>query len=266
MFKKLAKYYHNEIRPLFFIPVFWGKLHEGEYLHVINTCFNLDYNSYDYIPRDLYKNPEWLEGRFVLFEKYCLPSMMSQTDKNFLWLINVHKDTPEEYKQKFREYQNLCPQLRITYATTTIDYSNNLRNFVRNDAPKKEYLVTTRLDSDDALACDYIENIHKHLYKGLGYFIDFNYGYIYDAENKLVHHTKFRRNPFVSRVEKTVELRTVHMAPHDKINQAGFVLTIKDKRHPMWAQVIHGTNMINKVDGDLQQDRTDFDKRFKIKE
>ena len=266
MFKKLAKYYHNEIRPLFFIPFFWGKIHEGEYLHVINTCFNLNYNSYDYIPKDLYKNPEWLEGRFVLFEKYCLPSIMSQTDKNFIWACLVHSETPEKYKQKFKEYQELCPQLKVFYDSGKGYYALKFKDFIKNELPQKKYLINTRLDSDDSFACDYIENIHKHLYKGLEYFIDFIYGYIYDAENKQVYHTKFRRNPFITRVEKMKNLKTVYMIAHDKINQAGYVLQVKDKRHPMWAQVIHGTNMINKVDGDLQQDRTDFDKRFKIKE
>ena len=126
----------------------------------------------------------------------------------------------------------------------------------------KKYLITSRLDSDDSISKDYIETIHKNLHKGFSYFIDFIYGYIYDAINKNVYSTKFRRNPFCTRIEKMKNAKTVYLISHDRINQYGYILQIKNK--PMWSQNIHGKNLLNKIDGDLQKDKSDFIERFNL--
>lgn len=263
MFKKFVKYYKNEIKPLFYFPLFFGKMNNSDYVHIINTFFNLDYTKISpTVPPNQYKNEEWLKNRIYLFEKFCLPSMISQTDKNFIWICHVHEDSPEFIKNKFEEYQKQCPQLKIIFGSSFGKYQKALNNFIRNEAPRKKYLVTTRFDSDDMMASDYIENIHRHLYKGASYFIDFVYGYIYDAQNDVLCHTKFRRNPFCSRVEKMSDPKTIYVIPHTKINQAGYVCQIKAK--PMWAQIIHGSNILNKLDGDVQNDKEDFKARFKI--
>ena len=52
------------------------------------------------------------------------------------------------------------------------------------------------------------------------------------------------------------------MIGHDRINQAGPVYMIKTK--PMWAQIIHGGNILNFVDGPIQKDLSDFKTRFLI--
>ena len=39
----------------------------------------------------------WLKHRYYLFETFCFPSILSQTNKNFKWLVFFDKDTPSEY-------------------------------------------------------------------------------------------------------------------------------------------------------------------------
>ena len=70
-------------------------------MHFIITRFNLriwqqDKNN---IPTH---TSEWLEHRFELFEKYCLPSVENQTNKNFIWLCMFDKETPAPYKERIR--------------------------------------------------------------------------------------------------------------------------------------------------------------------
>jgi len=247
-----------------FIPFFKKKLQNDDFVHVIITHFNLDYSkTFKTVPLGQYKNPEWLKERFYLFENFCLPSMLSQTDKNFIWLCTFHKETPEPFLSKIKEYHEKCPQMEVIFYDEYSKYRQNIVNIIKDKVEQKSYLVTTRLDNDDSFAIDYIENIHKHLYQTKkGYFIDFIYGYIYDTQNKEVHYQKFRRNPFSSRVEKWEFAKTVRMCAHDIINKYGDVHVVNSK--PMWIQNIHGGNVLNQVDGPIQKDLTDFKTRFII--
>lgn len=247
-----------------FIPFFRKKLKQSDFTHVVITHFNLDYATfYPQVPVGQYKNIDWLKKRFELFENYCLKTMIKQTNKNFIWLCFFHKDTPEPFMSKILKYKDLCPQIKIYFGDTFEKYCNSLAEIVKECIEPRKYLVTTRLDGDDCFSVDYIENIQQNIYETKkGYFLDFIYGYIYDEIKDEVHYQKFRRNPFCSRVERWEDLKTVRMIGHDRINQAGPIYMIKTK--PMWAQIIHGGNILNFVDGPIQKDLSDFKTRFLI--
>ena len=56
---------------------------------------------------------EYLQYRFQLFERYCMPSIRNQSCQNFKWLVLFDMSTPEPYKQKaalwHKEYNNFIP-------------------------------------------------------------------------------------------------------------------------------------------------------------
>ena len=62
--------------------------------HFLITRFNL--NLYE---RDKHAAPtrtaRWLEHRFEVFERYCLPSVAAQTATDFRWLCLFDAATPE---------------------------------------------------------------------------------------------------------------------------------------------------------------------------
>ena len=47
------------------------------YKHIILTRFNLQFE----LGNDIHTQPYWLDERFRLFEKYCLPSIVEQTNQ-----------------------------------------------------------------------------------------------------------------------------------------------------------------------------------------
>lgn len=55
----------------------------------------------------------YLQYRFGLFEKYCMPSIMNQTCQNFKWFVLFDAHTPQEFKDKVwnlhANYHNLIP-------------------------------------------------------------------------------------------------------------------------------------------------------------
>src|SRR4051812_793289 len=48
----------------------------------------------EYAPGDLGINNSWLAHRFNLFETFCLPSVLAQTQKDFFWILDVDERTP----------------------------------------------------------------------------------------------------------------------------------------------------------------------------
>src|ERR1700677_1263076 len=46
---------------------------------------------------------EWLENRLVLFKRYCLPSVMAQSNQDFTWLLYFDETTPEAYLRRIRD-------------------------------------------------------------------------------------------------------------------------------------------------------------------
>ena len=77
------------------------------YSHFIITRFNL--NLYAQDKHDLpTRTDRWLEHRFEVFERYCLPSVAAQTSGNFTWLCLFDAATPEPTRQAEISYAVFC--------------------------------------------------------------------------------------------------------------------------------------------------------------
>src|ERR1700735_3717087 len=74
---------------------------KGKSEHVILTRFNVRYEEDSAVP-SIGVDPGWLQERFRLFEKYCLPSVLGQTDQNFRWLLFFDRATPEPFATRAR--------------------------------------------------------------------------------------------------------------------------------------------------------------------
>lgn len=82
--------------------------------HFILTRFNLLIFNKDKKGQKV-RSASWLEHRFALFERYCLPSIIAQTCQCFRWIVLFDSTTPERLKEKIAEYQKSCPQLKPVY-------------------------------------------------------------------------------------------------------------------------------------------------------
>lgn len=142
---------------------------------------------------------EYLQYRFELFEKYCMPSIMNQTCQNFKWLVLFDINTPEEFKQRINELHNKYPNLTPCFLDTNKycevpeEYNKLCDNYtetIKKHYPTKnydlknddmglrkitplfikdcikqcsnsipDYYITTRIDNDDAFHKDMIQII-----------------------------------------------------------------------------------------------------------
>lgn len=223
------------------------------YKHFIITRFNLKIEGLSIQDKNkkTVRTEQWLQQRFILFEKYCLPSIMNQSKKDFIWFVLFDVETPQFYLDKIKEYELQFPLFKPIfllsgdYDTVKTMFNNEIIKYIdEND----KYIITSRVDNDDALHIDYIKNIQKKYKPQHNIFISFTYGLQYDINKKVLALMYYKNNHFVSRIEKiTDSINTVITHDHTYIDKAGSVVYLNNRSKPMWLEIIHDDNIINNL-------------------
>ena len=182
---------------------------------------------------------EWMEQRIKLFFTFTLPSMMAQCNQNFIWLILIDKKTPQKHWHILSE----------------IKYPNI--NFVYKKWPFEQFLqpvpfniITTRIDNDDALHKDTINDI-QNCYKEKNlqhneFFIDMPHGFALDTVNGRLFPMMHPCSPFVTFAEDFQECKTVLAWEHSRLPAEIHKEYIAGKTY--WLRVVHSQNLRNSMD------------------
>jgi hypothetical protein len=185
----------------------------------------------------------WLNHRFELFDRFCLPSVRGQTNQQFKWLVFYDSQTPERFAQRlyrYAEWSNLRP--------VPLDVCNleNIRRAIASCGnPLPEYLLTTRLDNDDAIHESFVDVVQKQFTRQAGEAINITHGY--QLYGKKAYYRRHWGNPFISLIERSANPATVFARNHDELGTIAHIKQIKDFRG--WAQIIHQNNAFNQVHG-----------------
>lgn len=193
------------------------------------------------------RSDEWLEHRFGLFEKYCLPSMSNQINKDFKWFVFFDAATPEKYRERMLVAKKACPQIEAMYIEG-IDVKKHVLEHVEADT---DILITTRLDNDDAFREDALKVIREGAESASSdVCVNFRFGYSYDGEHAEVFSQKY--NPFSSLIEfkKPAGFNTIIGTAHGKIHRLAEVKQIKTG--PYWLMVVHERNVANRMPGEYR--------------
>lgn len=222
--------------------------------HYLLTRFNVrldfDLPAKD-VPNALGLDAGWLERRFGLFERYCLPSVAEQTNRSFRWLVFMDEDTPEAYKGRIRalaeKHDFLLPQFCRGFSGSEV-----LQRIDAIQASGADLRITSRLDNDDMLHPRYIERMQsraraeasgRNLEKG--FFLAFPLGCCLQGRDAYIQ--RYRNNPFSSYVSAPSVGKTVLDTDHRYI--ADMAPVVYEWHCPMWCQVIHGENVANELRG-----------------
>ncbi|MAE90716.1 MAG: hypothetical protein CMI67_14185 [Pelagibaca sp.] len=220
------------------------KLSDSDVSHIIFTRFNVRSGGKERSIRD---QSGWLKGRYELFDIYCFPSIVAQTDKNFKWLVFFDEETPEEYKKKNEAYQSILPQFTPVYVG---EWTTETVNSAINAAisPGSHWLLTTRLDNDDGLNSEFVKTLKDANFTGATYF-NFPDGLTFSDGDGYAHQDL--SNAFLSYVEPVDNFEGVWKYPHPEVIKK---FDVKQLALPYaWLQVIHGGNVSNKVRGKVER-------------
>lgn len=210
--------------------------------HVVLTRFNLPTLGVESIVR---AQDGWLRTRLALFERYCVPSVLAQTNRNFTWVIYFDPESPPwllETIEGHRDAGTFVPLFRAS--VDNAELVEDLRRVV--GTPRAE-LITTNLDNDDGIAVDFIDRLQSGAPPPEPTAVYLTRGLI--ASPTGLYRRIDRHNAFCSVRETWTAPRTCWLDWHDLLPRHLPVREIDGT--PGWLQVVHGTNVSNRVHGRL---------------
>ena len=219
--------------------------------HFLITRFNLkkeNFSSRLNATPEIRLNSNWLNYRFKLFDYWCYPSIQQQSNQNFKWIVLFDKDTPDEFKDKIslcnHTYRNFIP---VYHSSKKPLFQEVIGCHLNSNA---KYLITTRMDNDDAIDKSFVQRIQDEFNFQKDEFINFPNGYVLSEDNKLFS-KKAYSNHFISRIsaiEESIEEfkqagnnLTVMVGDHRYLENEFSVRNIEAK--PVWLEVNHGGNV-----------------------
>ena len=126
----------------------------GDVDHVLLTRFNLPSMGVENIIR---AKEGWLIDRIELFELYCLPSVRTQTNQQFHWIIYFDPESPEWLKRRIQNHADDGAYVPIF--RTSVSNTDLVADIGRVTGRRGTRLITTNLDNDDGLAIDFVERL-----------------------------------------------------------------------------------------------------------
>jgi hypothetical protein len=200
--------------------------------------------------------PDWLEHRFNIFESFCLPSVLGQSNKSFSWLILFDMKTPKKWIDRIKGDIKCLPDAHILMTDRYCESVVTAGILKLIDINDTRHILTTRLDNDDAIACDYLGNalaVAKTLNHRQTHIIDHDNGC--QVSRNGIFLIKFPLNPFLSVISPVDNLKTAFHTMHGRMDRIGKVTRV-DSKGPHWMQVVHGKNISNRIDREAT--RTDI--------
>lgn len=208
--------------------------------HVLLTRFNLPSEGMESAIRS---RSGWLEERVRLFETYCLPSVIGQRGCRPGWIVYFDPDSPDWLKEWIDQASGpFTPLFR-----RTVPRHELLADLDQLVARKSPTLITTNLDNDDGLSLDFSARILAEAADGPRSAVYFKHGLI-KSELGLYRRTD-RTNAFCSVRESWEQPLTSWADWHNRLSLTMPVQVIGGS--PAWLQVVHGTNVSNRVRGRL---------------
>ena len=205
--------------------------------HFIITRFNVRV-------RETAASDEWLRHRLQYFEGVSCASIRSQTSTNFRWIV-LFDSVREPWFEA--EITRLADGL---FEAVWVEgpFTPTLAPALVAERSTAPWLITSRVDNDDALARDYVELVQAQFHKQDAEFLNFQSGLQLTDAGALFHRLD-PSNAFISLIEKRTGQTPmgVYVSSHDVV--ANHAPLRQLQAHPMWLQMVHDRNIGNQARG-----------------
>jgi hypothetical protein len=212
------------------------------FTHLLLTRFN---TSIGFAPSAQRLETDWLTSRLSLFERYCFPSVAAQKGANFTWLVFFDAASPRWFKEKILSFAPLVHPVFVDGLATDDVIARKVRETGIVTAP---YLVSTRIDNDDAISRDHLALVQSAFRQQVREFITFPFGL--QSLRGHLYEVYWPCNPFLSLIEKVGsegQFTTVFCVAHDRVAEANKLKKVWCSCQ--WLQVLHESNLANRLRG-----------------
>ena len=189
----------------------------------------------------------YMKYRFEIFEKYCLPSIDNQTNKNFTWLVYYDMDTDKYFLDKIniikKKYSFFQPVFVEDFSSLEANYKYDIDSLIKEPI---KFLITTIIDNDDCLHKNVVQDIQNRFNNQELIFFNFYNGYMYDLNKKIIIQKGQNSNGNGTSLIERFDLKTIKTAwctTHAKLQGLGEMVNIHYE--PYWIQLIHDRNNTN---------------------
>lgn len=184
---------------------------------------------------------DYLVPRGELFRRYCVPSVQSQTNKNFEWFVFFHPDTPKQH------YEFLDGIATVVLAQTLKEAQHTIARTLP-EGP----ILSTRMDNDDCIAPEFMAATRKTAERALATQPgDFVVTPQHGAVMSLVHGTwgfhTLESPPFISLLWRPVQGKQWRSPLNfNHMHHGGLPLVPVIHDGPLWLAIIHEQNILQR--------------------
>ncbi|HUR30803.1 MAG TPA: glycosyltransferase [Saprospiraceae bacterium] len=216
----------------------------GKFTHYLITRYNVPIPGFQMDRSGVTTRDEkWLQHRFELFQKFCLPSVIHQSNKDFQWLIYVDRETPEKYYIQIKEVIHHQPNIQLYQVSDHKECLLHIDQFLTQSITP--FVITSRLDNDDALGLQFIQTVQKNFIEKDKVILNLLHGVGLDYRRKIVTFLyNMRNNHFTSLIELKKNEGghiTVRGFQHDEVPDDYTVINIPSRYS--WLKVFHDRNV-----------------------
>lgn len=210
--------------------------------HVLLTRFNLPSGGAEGRIR---AQEGWLAERMELFERYCVPSVTAQRNRNFSWIVYFDPESPPWLIERIKRYA--ADGVFLPVRRASVDRAELLADIRASVGREREVLITSNLDNDDGLATDFVDRLQRVATPHPRAAVYLDNGLISGPGGLYLR--RDRRNAFCSVRETWKDPTTCWSDWHNLLGHAMPVIELGGA--PGWLQVVHGRNVSNRVRGRL---------------
>jgi hypothetical protein len=121
--------------------------------------------------KKIYKK-EYIQNGIRVMKKYLFPSLQNQICKDFIWMLKVGDKANIAY---IKSLLNLSLPFK-----SVIIYNKDYKSFIRNITKNVDFLITTRIDYDDRIYWNAVNDVRKVVNISRPIFLyGYNRGFIY---------------------------------------------------------------------------------------
>ena len=121
-------------------------------IHLIMTRFSIEFYNKKEFSKKIYREDYILNGIRVL-KNYLFPSLENQSCKDFTWILILGNKANITYIKSLLNFNN-------SFESKVI-YQKDIKNYVRKITKGFDVLITTRIDYDDRIYYDAVNDVRK---------------------------------------------------------------------------------------------------------
>ena len=138
-------------------PIYFNKCYSPFHIsnisliHLIITRFLIGFNFTNNYKKEF--KEQYISNGIRVMKKYLFPSLEKQSCKNFTWILMLGDEANITLIESLINF-NYSFQYKIIY-------EKNLKNYIRNISKGFNFLITTRIDNDDSIYYDAVNDVRK---------------------------------------------------------------------------------------------------------